>query len=249
MTYAHSKESRVLVDDRNFSPWVKTVTSTGKVNLADATSLADADRTWIPGQKEATFALTGMSNADTTPASLDYYEWLQSIDVATPPLALVSDAPHGFAIGAPVFASAARVTTWTPQTPFNGIVMLNPSFVSEDAWRAGVSLHDIAVSENATANGTGADGAAASATGWNAYLHVISNTRNGNSTMKIQHSTDNITYVDLPGAGFTAVGINATGKQRLAGAALAAVNRYARGVWTLAGSSGAIVFALVLVRL
>ena len=64
------------------------------------------------------------------------------------------------------------------------------------------------------------------------------NTRNGTVTMKIQHSTDNSTFVDL--VTFTVVGSTTTTQERIVVAAGTTVNRYLRAQSTVAGTTGSI---------
>lgn len=76
-----------------------------------------------------------------------------------------------------------------------------------------------------TVNGTGVDGTAQSTYGWAAYLHVIS-IASGTMGVKLQDSTDDNTYNDLTGGGFT--NVTAATSERIAGSSTATVERYVR---------------------
>lgn len=94
-----------------------------------------------------------------------------------------------------------------------------------------------------TVNQTGYDHGAQTALGWAAYLHVFS-VASGTVGIKLQDSSDNVTYNDLTGGAFT----SATGatSQRIAGSTTATVERYTRLVTT--GVHGTAVMAVLFVR-
>jgi hypothetical protein len=80
-------------------------------------------------------------------------------------------------------------------------------------------------------NGTSVDNGASTANGMRANLHVTAVTGTG-GTVKVQHSSDNSTWVDFHT--FTA----ATAATSQTKTATGTVNRYLRSVITPAGSSG-----------
>jgi hypothetical protein len=95
-------------------------------------------------------------------------------------------------------------------------------------------------------NGTALDGAAASAFGFSAFLHVFAFTGT-NITIKLQESSDNgggDAFADVVGGGFTVVAA-APASQRIA-AAPVSLERYVRVVTT--GTFTSCTFAVVLVR-
>lgn len=98
----------------------------------------------------------------------------------------------------------------------------------------GLGTHAVLLSPlatvSATANGTSVDNAASSANGYRANLHVTAATGTG-GTIKVQHSVDNSTWVDL--ATFTA----ATAATSETKAATGTVNRYVRSVATINATS------------
>jgi hypothetical protein len=89
------------------------------------------------------------------------------------------------------------------------------------------------------------DNSASSTAGGMANLHVTANTITGGSTtIKVQHSADNSTFVDL--ITFTAVSASTTTKEF--SAVTGTVNRYIRATASTAGSAGAITFNIVFSR-
>jgi hypothetical protein len=88
-----------------------------------------------------------------------------------------------------------------------------------------------------TATNASVDNAVISTNGGVAHLHVTTNTRNGAITVKVQHSANNSTWVDL--TTFTATTSATTTAERVEIAAGTTINRYVRAnVSAFAGSSG-----------
>ena len=88
------------------------------------------------------------------------------------------------------------------------------------------------------------DNTASSANGGAGTLHVPTNTVNGNTTIKIQHSANDASWADL--ISFTAVGSSA--KTSEIKAVTGTVNRYLRASASTAGSSGSITFMIAFAR-
>jgi hypothetical protein len=105
---------------------------------------------------------------------------------------------------------------------------------------------NVSVSTATTTNGTNVDNTAPSTNGGVAHLHVTANTRNGATTFKVQHSTDNSTWVDL--VTFTSVTAATTGAQRVEVASGTTVQRHLRAQATTAGTTGSITYTVSFAR-
>lgn len=105
-------------------------------------------------------------------------------------------------------------------------------------------LHTAATrTDTAATNGASVDGTAATAFGWQAYLHVLGVT--GTSvTVAIEDSANNSTWAAVTGGVFTAA--TGAGKQRIEGGRTATLRRYVRVVTT--GTFTNAVFAVNVVR-
>ena len=126
-------------------------------------------------------------------------------------------------------------TSYEVSSPIGDIVQASAEFQSSESVEHGVIL-SAGTAVSATGNGTGVDHGAATTNGGAGFLSVPTNTRNGNITVKIQHSADNSTYADL--VTFTVVSSTSTTSERIEVAAGTTVNRYLRVNYTVAGSSG-----------
>ena len=108
---------------------------------------------------------------------------------------------------------------------------------------SGVFLHAL-TAETATGNSASVDNAAATTAGFAMNLHVTSveGTATPTVTSKVQHSTDNSTWVDLG----TFAAATAIGGQHVTGTGT--VNRYIREVHTISGTNPNITFAVQFAR-
>lgn len=95
--------------------------------------------------------------------------------------------------------------------------------------------------------GTSVDDAAATAFGFQAYLHVFSFTGT-DVTVKVQDSADNSSFADLASGAFTQITTTTPQTQRIAVGGTAAVRRYLRATTVTTGGFSSLVFAVVFVR-
>lgn len=82
-----------------------------------------------------------------------------------------------------------------------------------------------------------------SSSGFAATLHVFAISGGITFTPKLADSSDNVTFADVTGGGFTAV--TAVGSQYLEGTA--SVRRYTRAAWTITGT-GSVTFGIALAK-
>lgn len=235
MAFVHGTNGRILGDDLVLSGYLRSFEVGKEREMADVTVLTDNGHRFIPGLNNGTLSFEGLFDNTYAAGSIDDEMFTDNAGT----VAVVTAAPNGFAVGNRVESLEVRQTNYAISSPVGDAVSLSASWTSEGAVDTGVSLRDLA-SASATANGTAVDNTAATTNGAVGALHVTANTRNGTTTVKLQHSVDNSVWVDL--ATFTVVGIGATTAERVS--ATGTVNRYMRAVWTLAGATGSITFAV-----
>ena len=95
-----------------------------------------------------------------------------------------------------------------------------------------------------TGNTASQDNAAGTTGGVAVNLHIHANTHDGTTIVKVQHSADDATWVDL--VTFSTVGAATTAGENIA--ISGTVNRYLRASYTLAGSTGSVSSAIALAR-
>lgn len=240
MAFVHGKNSRLLLHSVAFSGFLRAFERGTEVEMADSTTFGVEGHTFIPGLEQGTLSLDGLLDNTVTAGGQD-----ETLDTALQAAAgsVITAAVNGFTLGNRVFMIDARETNYAVTSPVGDVVNFNASWQSEGQVDHGVALHDL-TAETATANGTGVDNAALSTGGASASLHVTANTRSTSTTFKVQHSTDNSTYVDL--ITFAVVGTNVKTAEKLA--VSGTVNRYLRAIWTLTAGTGSITFAVAAAR-
>jgi hypothetical protein len=151
---------------------------------------------------------------------------------------------RGLTLGSPAASMLAKQTSveWTRGQ--DGALTAAVSAVGSAYGLDWGELHTAAVrTDTAATNGASVDGVAATAFGWQAYLHVLAFT--GTSvTVAIEDSANNSTWAAVTGGAFVAA--TAAGIQRLAGGRTATLRRYVRVVTT--GTFTNAVFVVNVVR-
>jgi hypothetical protein len=240
MAYKHGKNTAVLFDGYNLSAYFNEASSTREVEVAETTAFGNSAKTYITGLKDGTASLSGMFDGASG-----------AVDAVLAPLLgqaaneVVTIAPDGgFAKGNRALLFNAKQTSYEVSSPVGDVVSVSADFQADGGIDAGVFIDD-SQTVSATGNQTGShDNSASSSNGAVANLHVTANTRNGNVTFVVQHSSDNSTFADL--ITFTATPSTTVEGQRVA--VTGTVNRYLRTKYTVAGSSGSTTFGIAVAR-
>jgi hypothetical protein len=135
-----------------------------------------------------------------------------------------------------------KQTAYDITVPVSDVVALSGEFQVTGGIRNGVILAG-AVTATTSADGTSVDNSASTALGARANLHVTANSMDDATVIKVQHSADDSTWVDL--ITFTSVGATALTSETAM--ATGTINRYLRYQVTPAGS-GSITFSVSLSR-
>lgn len=245
MAFTHGKVSRLLLDTLMYSGFLKEIENGVEVDLADTTTFATTGgHSWTPGLHGGSLSLQGFLDNATVAGSQNptAVAALGAADTS-----VITSAPAGLAVGSPVSMLAAREQNYNVNSPVAEAVQFQTSWQSDGTVDGGVSLLDPATAISGGVGdvlGTNVDNGASSANGAAAHLHVTANTRNGNTTVIVQHSVDNSVWVDL--ITFTVVGTGLTSSQRATVAGT--VNRHLRSKVTKAGTTGSITLAVAAAR-
>lgn len=232
MAFRHGKSTKILFGRYDLSPYLNESTVSETVDTAETTAYGKAAKTYIAGQADGTISLSGMFDGDQN-ATDETFSTALGDDTGI----VVTVAPEGLAAGRRLQVSKVKQTSYESSAPVADVVAVSVEVQADGGVDRGISLTPL---DAKSANGTGdaQDNAASSANGGVGVLHVTANTRNGNSTIKVQHSADNAVWADL--ITFTAVGSSTTTSERIE--VSGTVNRYLRMSHTLAGSTGEITY-------
>lgn len=240
MAFVHGKGARLLLGVLDFSGFLRAHEQGTEIEMADSTMYGNEGHRFIPGLEQGTLSLDGGLDNVAAAGGQD-----ATLDGALQAAAgtVITAAVEGLTLGKRVFMIEARETNYAVANGVTDIVNFSASWQSEGQVDSGVSLHDL-TAETATTDGTSVDNTTSSANGAAASLHVTANTRSTATTIKVQHSADNVAFVDL--ITHAVVGAGATAAEKLT--ATGTVNRYLRAQWTLPAGTGSITFAVAAAR-
>ena len=217
-TSAH--KSRLLLGDFSLSSKVNQVSNAWAAEQLDVTTLADAEKNFIPGVDSSTFSMSGFYDLAT---HSDLTAW-----TGENPLTFF---PHGDAVSSQCLIQSALRATFEPGVSVMGVVSFDLGAQTTGPTDLGVGLHALGA-ETATANGTIVDNAASTANGAVGSLHVTAFTGFTQIVVDVRHSTDNFGVNDNSLISFTTV----TGVTSEIKAATGTVQRYVRVIWTATGT-------------
>jgi hypothetical protein len=230
-TFRHGKNVNVFLDQYDFSTYFNNVSASTTIDTAETSAFGTSAKSYVVGHRDGTVSLSGMFEATESVGTDQFFA--SALGSATKIKLIV--APEGNSVGAGAIVLVADDTSYEVSSAIADIVQASAEFQSTDAVEHGKILSS-GSAISATGNGTGVDNALATTNGGAGFLSVPVNTRNGNITVKIQHSADDSTFADL--VTFTVVSSTAKTSERVEVASGTTVNRYLRVNYTVAGSTG-----------
>lgn len=245
MTIGHSKLSRLYLNAEHISFALSNISCQGERSLGTTTSVLDLGYRGIPGLMEGALNLQG-SFDDVPGVGVGAHDVIQST-IGVDNGALATGCPSGFAIGNPAFICNGDPSSYSVESAISDAVKFRFEATGNDGIDWGVVLHANDAVGLGTVNDTSVDNTAAlspTLNGGVAALHVsaVSGTGSPTATVKIQHSTDNITFPDL--ITFTA----ATAKTFEYKTVTGTVNRYIRASVTVTGTTPSFTFLVSFAR-
>jgi len=230
-TFRHGKNVNVFIDEFDFSTYFNNVSASTSIDTAETSAFGTSAKTYVVGHRDGTVSLGGMFEGTASTGTDEFFD--NALGNATKALVIV--APEGHSNGAGAIMLQADDTSYEVSSAIADIVQASAEFQSTDAVEHGKILSS-GSTVTATGNGTSVDNGASTTNGGAGFLSVPVNTRNGNITVKIQHSADDSTFADL--VTFTVVSSTTKTSERIEVAANTTVNRYLRVNFTVAGSTG-----------
>ena len=238
MAFVHGKSTGVLVGGGNLSGFFNEASASQDVETAETTTFGSSAKSYIVGLKDGTMSVSGMFDGDE--GSVDpQIAAVLGADAAS----VATIAPEGLTIGKTSYSCAARKTAYEISSPVGDVVSTSLAIQADGGIDRGVLL---GANSAVTSSGTGAvqDNAASSAGGGVGFIHVTANTRDGASTFKVQHSADNVAFVDL----VTFASVPSTTKTAERVAVTGTVERYVRASHAPGGSSGSVTYTMAFAR-
>lgn len=241
-TFRHGRNTVVLTDQYDLSSFFNESSSSRTVETAETTTFGSSAKSYITGLRDGTLSLSGLFDGTANAVDQIFAAALQSATDNNVTVAL-----EGNSVGTLVHMLASQETSYEVTSPVSDVVSVSAEFQADGGLESGRLLAPATVISTATTtNGTAVDNTTSSTNGGVAHVHVTANTRNGATTVKVQHSADNVTYADL--VTFTSVGASTLTSERVAVASGTTVNRYLRAQITTAGASGSITTTVAFAR-
>jgi len=237
MAFRHGKSAAVFYNGTNLTSYLNEASVSNSVETAETTTFGNDAKTYVTGLKDGTISAAGMfdGSASAVDQTLTNTLGATAADVIT-------YAPDGAVIGRRSYSAAVRETSYEVTSPVGDVVAVSLEVQADGGVNPGYLL-GAATTVAASGVGTSIDNTTSSTDGVG-YVHFYSNSRDGSSTFKVQHSSDNSTFVDL--ITFTSVSASTTGGERIA--VSGAVNRYVRASHVPGGTSGSVTYTMAFAR-
>ncbi len=233
MAFVHGKGGAVLWAATDLSAYLNNVDAAATADTAEVTTFGGSAKSYVAGTRDATLSLSGFFDGGV--GAVD-----EVLAAALAGTAAVTIAPAGAgAIGNRAQLASVIETGYTVTAPVADAVSISAEAQVTGGLASGIILADL-VARTATGNTTANDNTASSSGGAVAHLHLTAFTGT-DITIKVQHSADNSTWVDL----ITFAQLTATGSERKS--ATGTVNRYLRV--NIAGTFTTATFAVAIARL
>jgi len=237
-TFRHGKTTAVLLNGTNMSPFLNEATTTTEIETAETTTFGDQDKTYIVGLSDGTISTSGLFDS-TAGASNDVLTGLIATEDNT-----FTVMPSGVAAGNPAVIANGQMTSYEVSSPVGDVISISAEVQADGGLLHGVALTGLVNTGSASATTTGINNGSSTTNGGLFNLHVTANSRDGAATVKVQHSSDDITYADL--VTFTSVSASVTVGESIT--STGTVNEYLRTLSTLAGSSGSVTYNISAAR-
>lgn len=226
-TFRHGKRTAVFLNGTDMSPFLNEATTTQEMETAETTTFGDNDKTYIIGLADGTISCSGLFDS-TAGASDDVLNGLIGEEDNS-----ITVCPEGATAGRRAVLANGQLTSYEVSSPVSDVVSISAEIQADGGLYHGVVLAGN-LSASATSQTTAIDNTVATSNGALCSLHLTSNTHDGTAIVKVQHSADNISFVDL--VTFSTVSASATAGETVT--ANGTVNRYLRAQYTLAGAAG-----------
>lgn len=230
MAFSPGTNAKVYVNGRDLSTYLRSADTSGSRDMLDSTTLGLNDRAFVGGLRTSTFNGEGFFDG-----TLDAIDQILATALDTADATILTYLPYGDALGNRGMGIDGDESQYDINSPVDGLVVTTFAVQSSVGSEPVVVLHPLA-QRTATGNGTSVDQTAASTAGGAGYLQVTAHDRTTSDetlAVKVQHSADNVTFVDL--ITFTTVASATPQGQRVS--VTGTVNRYVRAQYTLAGTT------------
>jgi hypothetical protein len=226
MTFAHSKNSRVFVNERHASAQLTGWSVAHSRQYGDATTIVDTGAKFTPGLMSGRMSLSGLFD------SAQFAETEMAAALGVDNGLLVTVCPYTTSVGARAMFCPSDPESYSVDAALPQNVTFSVDTVADALVDMGVVLHDH-VARTTDGTGTSVNRLASSANGAGASLHITAYSGLTNIIVKIQDSPDNSAWSDL--ITFS----TATGVTQQFSTVAGTVDQYVRASWDVTGTGSA----------
>jgi hypothetical protein len=225
MAFVHGKDSKIFFNNNDFGEYFNNVDFTRSADVSETTAFGSDNKTFISGDKDGTISLTGMFDSTADAVLQPFLGSGTNTDLCI--------GADGITDGKSIFFGSGVVTNYGQSSPVGDVVATSVDLQADAGLFNGLVLDNATVT--ATGNSTVTDNGSSTANGGGAIAIVTakSGSSTPTATIKVQHSSDNVTFVDL----VTFTNFTAVGSQVSEIASGTTINRYLRVNYTITGST------------
>jgi len=231
MAFIHGKDTVVYFNESDYSTYFSSVDLSATADVAESTTFGNTSKTYIAGERDGTIGLTGFFDATADTQFASVYGTSFNLVVGH----------DGITTGKRASFAKSLITNYGVSSPVGDIVASSLDVQADDGLHNGSVLINGAFTATAV-QGSAQDNTTSTSNGLGAFL--IATSVSGTSPtadVKIQHSADNSTWVDL----VTFTQVTAASSEIKEVEAGTTINRYLRVFNTIGGSSTPTVNAIV----
>lgn len=231
MAFIQGKDTVVYFNESDYSTYFSSVDLSATADVAESTTFGNTSKTYIAGERDGTIGLTGFFDATADTQFASVYGTSFNLVVGH----------DGITTGKRASFAKSLITNYGVSSPVGDIVASSLDVQANDGLHNGSVLINGAFTATAV-QGSAQDNTTSTSNGLGAFL--IATSVSGTSPtadVKIQHSADNSTWVDL----VTFTQVTAASSEIKEVEAGTTINRYLRVFNTIGGSSTPTVNAIV----
>lgn len=231
MAFSHGSAARVYVNGYDLSAYLKSVSFSGVNDVADVSALSNTAKAYLAGLQDATLTAEGMFD----PTAGRTEDLLRTTLGGT---CTWTHFPAGTALAARAVGLYGTDTSYEISTSVDDAAMVTAEAQSSTG-RDAMTVHRSGGTVTGGGTATAQNNTSGTNNGGVAYLQCIS-LNGGTATVKVQHSSDDITYSDL----ITFTNVTAS-LDPLAERATSSgtVHQYTRATWTVTGGTADFIVA------
>jgi hypothetical protein len=234
---AVAKQISIYGNGVNLGRAFKEFSPTGDVEALDATTLYDTSKVYELGFKSGQVSASGVWKYDQTNVD-EIHNIITAAYVAGSSVVLTASY-EALAVGSPALLLSGKVTKFALPTQYGQLIMVSSDFMADNGLAFGVWVFNATAVIGSTLASTVDNGVATSNGGvFHAHAQNIDLTDLSSLSIRLQHSVDGSTWVDL--VALTAFEAAQFASLSVTVAAGTTVRRYLRAVTTATGGTATV---------